>query len=146
LPFLNQGKKNRNHFFVQALAANAEKIEPMGQNLESGFVSHLFGHVDQAAQFRIDYLFALRAYNVGMRERLVAVIAIAAVRETKLQDFVDFFQKGNGLVNRVKAGRRELGPDLFRDLIDGRMFFTGGQDSQYRQPLGRDAEIVVLEL
>jgi hypothetical protein len=81
-----------------------------------------------------------------MRERFVAVIAIAAVRETKLQDFVDFFKKGNGLVNRGKARRWELGFDLFKDVIDGRMFFAGGQDSQYRQPLGRDAEIVVLEL
>jgi hypothetical protein len=76
--------------FAKAVAANAEEVESMGDDLKPGFLGDLLRHIFQAAQIRIDYFFALGANHVRMWKRLVAVIAVASIRKSKLQNLVDF--------------------------------------------------------
>jgi hypothetical protein len=68
---------------------------------------------------------------MGMRVGLVAVIAIAPVRESKFQDLVDLFQKGNRLIDRGNAGSWKLVSDVFVYRFNGGVPFAGGKHPQH---------------
>ena len=57
-------------------------------NLKPGLFGSLLCQIFQAFQIRIDDLFASRADQMGVRVRLVAVIAVASIREANLYDFI----------------------------------------------------------
>jgi len=67
-----------------ALAAKAEKINPMSVNLETGFFGNLLCQVSQTAQIRVDDFFTPRAYQMGVWVRFVAVIPVASIRKANL--------------------------------------------------------------
>jgi len=110
-----------------ALTANAEKINPMSQNLKTGFFSNLFCQVFRATQIRIYNFFTLHANHMWVRVWLVAVIAVTAIWKANLYQFVDPLKQRYSLINCGKAGSRELCSNDLVDPFDGRMPLTYGE-------------------
>jgi hypothetical protein len=126
-----------------ALAAKAKKINPVSVNLETGFFGNLLCQVFQPAQIRVDDFFAPRAYQMGVRVRFVAVVAVAPIRKGYFYYLVDLFKKMDRLVNGGDTGRRKLFPDDFIYPFHRGMPLAGRQYSQNGQPLGSDPEIMI---
>jgi hypothetical protein len=107
-----------------AVSACTEKVNPMILNLKTGFLDNLFGKVFKTPQIRIDYFFTLGTNYVGVRIRLIAVITITSIRESKFQDLVELFKQIDRLVDGGDAGCWEFSPDRFIDPFDRRMSLT----------------------
>jgi hypothetical protein len=107
------------------------------QNLEIGLQCDLFFHFIQAIQVRVDNFFTLDADNVWMGVGLVAVIAVAPIREPQLQNFAYRFYDNNIFVNSGEAGGRKVVFYLRMDIFNAGMAFTFGENFNDCQPLGR---------
>ena len=70
----------------QAIAAYAEKVQPMIQNFEIRLFGNLFLHFIQAIQIRVDYFFTPDTNDVRMGIRPVSIISIAPIREPYLKN------------------------------------------------------------
>jgi hypothetical protein len=68
---------------------------------------------------------------------LVAVIAVAPVREAQLQNFTDRFYDNDVFVNRGEAGGRKVVFYLRMDVFNTGVALTFGENFDDRQPLGR---------
>jgi hypothetical protein len=68
---------------------------------------------------------------------LVAVIAVAPIREAQLQDLANRFEDNDVFVNSGEAGGRKVLFYLRMDIFDAGMAFTFGENFNDRQPLGR---------
>lgn len=110
-----------------ALAAKAKKINPVSVNLEAGFFGNLLCQVFQTAQIRVDDFFASHAYQMGVWVRLVAVIAVASIREANLYDFIFLLKQSYRLVDRRDAGSRKLSSNSVINPLNARMPIAGGQ-------------------
>lgn len=124
-----------------AIPAESEEIEAVGHDTESRLAGDFAGHVFQAAQIRIDDLLAASANDMRVRVGLVAVVAVAAVRETDLQQLTDLLEKADRLVDGGDTGRGEIPTNRLVDLVDGGMADARGQHLDHGQPLGCDPEL-----
>ena len=96
-----------------AVAACAEKINPVIYYLKTCFFSNFVCQVLKTTQIRINDLFTLCANYVGVRIRLIAIITITPIRESKFQHLVELFKKVDRLVNGGDAGCWKFSPDSF---------------------------------
>jgi hypothetical protein len=74
-------------FFCHAIAADAEKIQPVMQNFKVRPRFDLFSQFIQVIQVRIDDFAALDTDDVRMGKGLVSVISVAPIREPQFEDF-----------------------------------------------------------
>ena len=88
----------------------------------------------------------MRADQVRVRIRLVAIVAVAAIGKTDLEDFTDLFQQIYGLVDRRQTGGREVDPDLPINPFDARMFITEKKRLEDGDPLRCDTKLTSTEL
>jgi hypothetical protein len=130
-------EKNISPFLCPTRAADPEKVQPVIQNLEIGLQCDLFFHFIQAIQVRVDNFFTLDADNVWVGVGLVAVIAVAPVREAQLQNFAYRFYDNNIFVNSGEAGGRKVVFYLRMDVFNTGVALTFGENFNDRQPLGR---------
>jgi hypothetical protein len=129
-----------------ALGTQPEKIETVKGNSISGLLSHFITEFIDAGDFRVHDLPAFGADGVGVGIWPVAVIAIAAVRESQFKYLIQFLEQRNGLVNRGDAGCWKSIPDFIIYFINAGVILTGGQDIDDGQSLRREAKIPTLYL
>jgi hypothetical protein len=134
---LGCGRKNISPVLYHTRAADPEKVQSVIQNLEIGLQCDLFFHFIQAVQVRVDNFFTFDTDNVWMGVGLVAVIAVAPIREPQLQNLADRFKDNDVFVNSGEAGGRKVVFYLRMDIFDAGMAFTFGENFNDRQPLGR---------
>ena len=133
-------------FYGLAITACAEEINPVIQNLEPCLFDHFLCQVFKTAQVRINDFLAFGANNMRVRIRLVAVISIASVREAELQHFAQLFEQINRLIYCGNAGGWKFSPDRFIYPLNGGMTIADSQHFQNSQSLGRQTEVVFLQL
>lgn len=128
-----------------ALRADAVKVYPMTQNLKSGGAGQVFGQMRKRFQIGIDDAATLHADQVGMRFWHADVVAVASIPEPDLNGLSQFFEQGNGFVNRCQAG-------CWKGRLDGGInrFHAGmargvGQLPEDGQSLGGDPVAGLLE-
>jgi len=130
-------------FLLLAFRTKAKKIKAMRQNLVSGFPADLIGQTFQANEIGVHDLFAPHANHVWMRIGLIAIVAVASLRKPELQDFIQFCEERDGLVNRCKAGGGKIPSYLLKDRVHAGMSVTRSKNLEDGQPLRGDAEPVV---
>ena len=110
-----------------AITACAEKINPVIYDLKACLFDNFLCQVFKTAQIRINYYFTLCANYVGVGIRLVAVIAIAPIRESKFQHLVELLKKVDRFVNGGDAGCWKFCPDSFINPFNSRMSLANRQ-------------------
>jgi len=125
------------------IRTNAKKVHPVGHDFEATGRHDFPGQVFQAGQFRIDDFFALHADQMRMRIRLVAVIAIAALGETKLEHLSQRFDQHDIAINGRQAHGGEVVLQLFVYGIDTGMPLARDQNPGDRQTLGGEFMMVL---
>ena len=124
----------------------AEEIQTVVQNLKTGFPAHLFVEIAETGQFRIDDFFTAGADHMGMRKRLIPVIAVTSVREPEFQYFVQFFEQDNCFINGCQTGGGKCSFDLVEHLGHAGVRLIAGQYFQNGQPLGSEAKSFAFQL
>jgi len=117
----------------------------VGGDLEAGCVRHFGLELTEETDFGIDDAVALGADQVRMGIRLSAVVAVAAVGEGDFQNFADFFEQVDGLVDRGEACGREIDFDLVKNLFNAWVLVGVEKSLQDGNPLGGDAAVPLPE-
>jgi hypothetical protein len=138
-------KKEMPSRLVLALRANSIEIETMTDNIVSSARNQFLIQVCKTAQFRVDDLLAFQANKMGMGVRIVSIIPVLTVAEFQLQDFSQFLDDRDGLVDGGQAGGREVDFDLLENILNARMVHARRQGSDYGKSLRRDPIPLVLQ-
>ena len=117
----------------------------MGSDLEAGGVRHFGLELTEQADFGIDDAVAFGADQMRMGIGFSAVVAVAAVGEGDFQNFTDFFEQIDGLVDRGEACGRKINFDLVVNLFNARMLVGIEESLQDGNPLGSDAAVPLPE-
>ena len=104
--------------------ANTEELKLVRDDFITGGFSHFGSQLVKLIHFGIDDALALRADQMWVRVGLVAIVSIAAVSKTDLENLTELFQQGDRLVDRRQAGGREVYPNLLVDPFDARVLVT----------------------
>jgi len=110
------------------------------------FFGDFSGHSIELADFRIGDLVTLGTNQMRMRIGLVAIVTVASISETDLQNFTDLFEQVHCFINRRQAGRGEIHFDFFIDLFNARVVLALKKGLEDSDTLRCDAEIALAQL
>lgn len=118
----------------------------MGIDAVTGGVGDLSGHLIEQADFGIDDFFTSGTDQMRMRSGLVAVIAVASISETDLEDFTDLLEQVHCFINRSQTGGGEIHLDFLIDFLNSRVILALKKCLEDRYSLRCDAEIALAQL
>ena len=104
------------------------------------------GHSIELADFGIGDLVTLGTNQMRMRIGLVAIVPVASISETNLEDFADLFEQVNCFINRRQTGRGEVHFDFFIDLLNTRVVLALKKGLEDSYALRCDAEFALAQL
>ena len=104
------------------------------------------GHSIELADFGIGDLVTLGTNQMRVRIGLVAIVAVASISETDLEDFTDLFEQVNSFINRRQAGRGEVHFDFFIDLLNTRVVLALQKGLEDGYALRCNAEFALAQL
>jgi hypothetical protein len=111
-----------------ALGAQAIKVQLVMGDPIAGLPGHFLGDLSHGLNLGIKDPAAPGANDMGVGERLIAVIPAPQVGQIKFQDLVHLSQQVNGFINSCQTGSGKIGFDLFIDLLDTGVSGAPGED------------------
>ena len=118
----------------------------MRSDLVTRGLCYFVGKPVEQADGRIDDAAASGADQVGVGIGLVAVVTVTAIREAYLEDFTDFLEQVDGLVDRGEAGGRKIDFYLIINVFNARVDVGVEKGLKDGDPLRGDAEFALPEL
>jgi hypothetical protein len=109
-------------------------------------ISDLNRHSIELSDFGIGDLVASGTNQMRMGIGPVAIVPVASINETDLEDFADLFEQIDCFINRRQAGRGEIHFDFFIDLLNTRVILALKKGLEDSYALRCDAEFALAQL
>jgi len=136
----------RKSILLLTFRTETEKIQSMGGYSIPCFLSHFFSEFIHTDQIRIHDLLAFRADHMGVGDRVIPVVSVTPIGKAQFQHFIQFLEKGYGLVNRGQARGRKIHLNLLIYIVHAWMSLAYGKYPENGQTLGSDAKLSALQL
>ena len=118
----------------------------MAENLVTFVCCQFLSHLCETGQIKVNNSLAFHANEMGMRKRLVTIVSVVPGAEFQFQQFPQFLEHNDGLVDRSQSGSGEIDFDLLKNVFNTRMSMALHQYPQYGKALGCNPMPFFLEL